>query len=149
MVSSMQVIAVCVSETKHIKKCNVDEGVLKENYGIIGDAHGDSKTHRQISLIGIESIKKMRDLGLNVNPGDFAENITTEGIDLTSLPVGSKLYVGDDVLLQITQIGKVCHEPCAIGREVGTCVMPTEGIFARVLRGGKIKIGDKIKITNS
>lgn len=149
MISSMQVIAVCVSETKHIKKCNVDEGVLKENYGIIGDAHSDSKTHRQISLLGIESIQKMRDLGLNVNPGDFAENITTEGIDLTSLPLGSRLYVGDDVLLQITQIGKVCHEPCAIGREVGTCVMPTEGIFARVLRGGKIKIGDKIKIINS
>ncbi len=149
MTTFERVIAVCISETKHVKKCNVDEGILKENYGIVGDAHGDSSTHRQISLLGIESIQKMRDLGLNVNPGDFAENITTEGIDLPSIPIDTKLFVGDDVLLQITQIGKVCHEPCAIGREVGTCVMPTEGIFARVLKGGKVKVGDKIGIINS
>lgn len=146
---SIQIIAVCTSQEKHQKKINLDKGVLKENYGIIGDAHSDSDTHRQISLLAIESIQKMRDLGLNVNPGDFAENITTRGIDLPSLPVGTRLSLGGDVLLQVTQIGKECLQPCAIGRQVGTCVMPLEGIFARVLKGGEIKTGDKIEIITS
>ncbi|MEN6592416.1 MAG: MOSC domain-containing protein [Methanobacterium sp.] len=146
MNSSVQVIAVSTSEVKHQKKINVDKGVLKENFGIIGDVHGDSNTHRQISLLSIESIGKMRDLGLNVNPGDFGENITTKGIDLPSIPVGTRLSVGGDILLEVTQIGKECLEPCAIGREVGKCVMPIEGIFARVIKGGEVKAGDKIEV---
>ncbi|HEY0196819.1 MAG TPA: MOSC domain-containing protein [Methanobacterium sp.] len=149
MIPSIQVIAVSTSKDKHQKKINVVTGVLKENYGIIGDAHGDSNTHRQISLLGIESIQKMRDMGLNVNPGDFGENITTKGIDLPSLPIGTRLSLGGDILLEITQIGKECLEPCEIGRQVGTCVMPIEGIFAQVLRGGEVKTGDKIEIITS
>ncbi len=145
----MQVIAICISQNKHQKKLNMGSGVLRENYGINGDVHAGSNTHRQISLLGIESIQKMRNLGVDVNPGDFAENITTKGIDLLSLSVGSKLHIGDNVLLQVTQIGKECHQPCAIGQQVGECIMPTEGIFARVLKGGEVKIGDKIeKIKN-
>jgi len=145
MTPSVQVIAVSTSEVKHQKKINIDKGILKENFGIIGDSHADSSTHRQISLLSIESIEKMRDLGLNVNPGDFGENITTKGIDIPSLPMGTRLFIGDDVILEVTQIGKECLEPCEIGRQVGTCVMPIEGIFARVIKGGEVKSGDKIK----
>ena len=146
--TDMQVIAVNTSENKHEKKLNRNDVVISKNYGIIGDAHGDSGTHRQISLLAIESIEKMRKMGLNVNPGDFAENITTKGINLLSISIGDKISMGVDVLLQVTQIGKECQQPCAIGQQVGECVMPTEGIFARVLKGGKVKIGDEIKIIN-
>jgi MOSC domain-containing protein YiiM len=149
MIPSVKVIAVSTSEVKHQKKINVDKGVLKENFGILGDAHGDSNTHRQISLLSIESIGKMRDLGLNVNPGDFGENITTKGIDLPTLPVGTQLSLGSDILLEVTQIGKECLEPCSIGREVGKCVMPIEGIFARVIKGGEVKVGDEIAIISN
>lgn len=145
----VKVIAVSTSEVKHQKKINVDKGVLKENFGIIGDAHGDSSTHRQISLLSIESIDKMRDLGLNVNPGDFGENITTKGLDLPSLPISTKISIGGDVLLEVTQIGKECLEPCEIGRQVGTCIMPIEGIFARVIKGGEVKVGDEIEIISN
>lgn len=146
MTSVTRVIAVCTSQKKHEKKINTGSGILRANYGVIGDAHADGNTHRQISLLATESIDKMRKLGLNVHPGDFAENITTEGINLASLPVGAQLYLGEEALLQVTQIGKVCHNPCAIGRQVGDCIMPREGIFARVLSGGKVIIGDEIKI---
>jgi MOSC domain-containing protein YiiM len=139
-----KVIAVCTSKEKHTKKKDIGKCVLRENYGIIGDAHGDRDTHRQISLLAIESIEKMRELSLNVHPGDFAENITTEGIDLVSLPLKTRITIGDTIL-QVTQIGKVCHNPCAIGQQVGDCIMPREGIFARVITGGEIKIGDEIK----
>ena len=141
-----KIIAVCTSEKKQTKKINVKYACLKENYGITGDAHSSSKTHRQISLLAIESINKMRDIGLNVNPGDFAENLTTEGIDLVSLPVGTNISVGKEAVLEITQIGKECHTRCAIYQQAGDCIMPKEGIFARVLTGGRVKIGDKIKI---
>lgn len=146
MTSLARVIAVCNSQKKHEKKINAGSGILRANYGVIGDAHADYSTHRQISLLAIESIDKMRKLGLNVHPGDFAENITTEGTDLTSLQLGTQLYLGEKALLQVTQIGKVCHNPCAIGMQVGDCIMPREGIFARVLSGGEVKIGDEIKI---
>lgn len=140
-----KVIAVCKSEKKQTKKINVGYASLKENYGIIGDAHSSCNTHRQISLLAIESINKMRDLGLNVNPGDFAENLTTEGIDLVVLPIGTKLFVGDEVILEVTQIGKECHTRCAIYEQAGDCIMPKEGIFARVIKGGEVKIEDEIK----
>ncbi len=141
-----RIIAVCTSEKKQTKKINVGDASLKEDYGIIGDAHSSKDTHRQISLLAIESINKMRDLGLNVNPGDFAENLTTEGIDLVSLPVGTKLSVGEEAVLEVTQIGKKCHTRCAIYQQAGDCIMPKEGIFARVINGGAVKIGDKIKV---
>ena len=143
---SSKVIAVSISQDKHTRKKNIKKGILRENYGLIGDAHGDPDSHRQISLLAIESIQKMLDLGLEVYPGDFAENITTQGVDLTSLPLGTKIAIGDESILQVTQIGKICHNPCAIGQEVGDCIMPREGIFARVIKGGIVEIGDEIRL---
>jgi MOSC domain-containing protein YiiM len=99
-----------------------------------------------VSLLAVESIDKMRALGLDVNPGDFAENLTTEEIDLISLPVGSRISVGKQIVLEITQIGKECHTGCAIYRQVGKCIMPEEGVFARVIRGGPVRTGDQIKV---
>ena len=141
------VIAVCTSQKKGIKKKPVAEIIVKEDYGVIADAHADCATHRQVSLLATESIDKMRKQGFDLGPGDFAENITTEGIDLVSLPVGTKIMVGDEVVLEMTQIGKECHTACAIRRQVGKCIMPEEGIFARVKRGGRVKAGDSIKIS--
>ncbi len=140
------VIAVCTSEKKGTRKETVVEGLLRENYGLVGDAHADSQTQRQVSLLALESIDKMRSLGLVLKPGDFAENITTEGIDLVSLPIGTRLMVGHEVVLEISQIGKECHARCAIYRQVGICIMPEEGVFARVIRGGVVKAGDEIKV---
>ncbi len=142
----MRVIAVCRSDKKGTRKEVVGEGLLKEDYGLVDDAHADCCTHRQVSLLARESIEKMRDLGIDVGPGDFAENITTEGIDLASLPIGTKLSVGKGVVLEITQIGKECHAGCAIFRQVGKCIMPKEGVFARVIRGGVVESEDKIRI---
>ena len=141
-----EVIAVCRSDKKGTKKVPVTSVMIKENHGIIGDAHADSSTQRQVSLLAIESIDKMRDRGYDLQPGDFAENITTRGIDWTTLPVGTRIEVGNGVVLEMTQIGKECHAACAIRRQVGDCVMPREGIFAKVIQGGEIKAGDVIKI---
>ncbi len=141
-----KIIAVCRSEKKSTKKEAVNEGVLREDYGLVGDAHADCYTHRQVSLLARESIDKMRALGLEVGPGDFAENLTTVGIDLISLPLGTRISIGKEVMLEITQIGKECHTPCAIYRQAGDCVMPKEGIFARVIRGGVIRTEDPIKV---
>jgi len=143
------VIAVCQSEKKGTKKKPVPEVTIKEDYGVVGDAHADCTTHRQVSLLAVESIDKMRARGFDLQPGDFAENITTQGIDWVSLPIGTRIKVGDEVVLEMTQIGKECHAACAIRRQVGDCIMPREGIFARVIRGGHVKAGDSIKITNS
>jgi len=141
-----KIIAVCRSKKKGTKKEVINEGFLKEDYGLIGDVHADSNTHRQVSLLAIESIKKIRDLGLDIGPGDFAENPTTEGISLVSLPVGTPISIGEDVILKVTQIGKECHIGCAIYNKVGSCIMPQEGVFAKVIRGGKIKAEDKVRI---
>jgi MOSC domain-containing protein YiiM len=141
-----KIIAVCRSDKKGMKKKAVACGTFKEEFGMLTDAHASSEWHRQVSLLAMESIEKMRKLGVNVGPGDFAENLTTEGIELVTLPVGTKLTVGNSVLLEISQIGKECHTRCAIFQQVGTCVMPTEGVFARVIKGGEIKAGDTIKI---
>ncbi len=141
-----RIIAVCKSEEKGTKKEVVADGILRENYGLIDDAHADSSTHRQISLLAIESINKMQSLGFNVGPGDFAENLTTEGIDLVSLPVGTHISVGDEIILEMSQIGKECHTGCAIYRQVGKCIMPKEGVFARVIHGGFVRTGDTINI---
>jgi MOSC domain-containing protein YiiM len=139
-----KVVAVCTSPKTGMRKKNANEGILIENLGIQDDAHANSKTHRQVSFLAMESIKKMQDLGLDVHEGDFAENITTSGIDLLALPIGSKITIGDKTLLEISQHGKICHTPCAIYHQAGTCVMPKEGIFAKVLKGGTIKTGDRI-----
>ena len=140
-----KIIAVSRSEQKGTKKINVVEGVLAENYGLVGDAHADCCTHRQVSLLAIESIEKMRRLGFTIGPGDFAENLTSEGIDLVSLPIGTQLSIGKEIVLEITQIGKECHTGCAIYRQIGKCIMPKEGIFAQVIHGGFVRVGDSIK----
>jgi MOSC domain-containing protein YiiM len=139
-----EILAVCRSDRKGTRKEAVGEGILREDFGLEGDAHADCCTHRQVSLLAIESIDKMRDRGLTVGPGDFGENLTTSGIDLVSLPIGSRLSIGKGVVLEVSQIGKECHTPCAIYRQAGTCVMPTEGIFAKVIRGGRVRAEDSI-----
>lgn len=136
------VVAVCISRHKGERKTPVARVELRENHGIVGDAHA-GEWHRQVSLLARESIDKMRALGLDVDNGDFAENITTVGIDLPALPVGTRLAVGE-TLLEVTQIGKECHTRCAIYQQAGDCVMPKEGIFARVLRGGPVQPGDPV-----
>ena len=140
-----KIIAVCTSEKKGIKKNTVKEVTIEEDYGVAGDAHADRQTHRQVSLLAIESINKMRQLGFELKPGDFAENITTEGIDLVSMSVGTRILAGDEVVLEMSQIGKECHAACAIRRQVGDCIMPREGIFARVVQGGILRPGDSIR----
>lgn len=139
------VISINLSRTKSIRKKPGREGVLIKDSGLKGDAHAGPGV-RQVSLLALESIEKMKKLGLKVGPGDFAENITTSGLDLPKLPVGTILEIGDEVVLEVSQIGKTCHTKCAIFRQVGQCVMPEEGIFARVIKGGKIKAGDKIYV---
>ncbi len=138
-----RVEAVCISENKGERKKPVESVTLRENHGIVGDGHAGD-WHRQISLLATESIDKMRALGLDVTAGDFAENITTSGIDLVSLPIGSRLQVGE-TLLEVTQIGKECHTRCAIFYQAGDCVMPKEGIFAKVITGGVIRSGDGVE----
>lgn len=142
-----KIVAVSVSGKKGMRKTNVDEAVLVKEHGLDGDAHAGD-WHRQVSLLARESIEKMQGMGLAVVAGDFAENLTTEGIDLPSLSLGTKMRIGDSILLEVTQIGKVCHERCAIYYQAGDCVMPREGIFARVLAGGRIAPGDQITILN-
>ena len=141
-----KVIAVCTSKDKGTRKEDVKEGLLKEESGLVGDAHADCCTHRQVSLLAVESIKRMRDRGFDIGPGDFAENLTTQGINLVALPVGTRLSVGQGVTLEVTQIGKECHSGCAIYKLIGKCVMPKEGIFARVVNGGVVKAGDELKV---
>jgi MOSC domain-containing protein YiiM len=141
-----KIIAVCKSEKKGTKKTPQAEILIKKDYGVVGDAHADCQTHRQISLLANESIDKMRGKGLELKSGDFAENLTTQGIDLCSLPVGTRLRAGQAVLLEVTQIGKECHAACAIRKQVGDCIMPREGVFARVIRGGIVQPGDSLEI---
>jgi len=143
-----KVLAVCKSDRKGVRKQVVAEGLLSEDYGLVGDAHADCSTHRQVSLLAIESIKRIRDLGIEVGPGDFAENLTTEGLDVASLPVGSHICIGDRIVLELTQIGKECHAGCAIFRQVGKCIMPKEGVFTRVVRGGTVRAGDTIWVAD-
>jgi MOSC domain-containing protein YiiM len=144
-----RILAVCRSEKKGTKKEPGSEGVLRENYGLAEDAHACSEGHRQVSLLAVESINKMKKLGYAVGPGVFAENLTTEGIDLCSLSVSTRLCIGKDIILEVTQIGKECHTGCAVMRETGKCIMPKEGVFARVIQGGKVQAGDRIKIVKS
>ena len=138
------IVAVSVSKAKGERKTPTASVHLRENYGIIGDGHAGD-WHRQVSLLARESIVKMQAMGLDVGPGDFAENITTEGVDLMNLPIGTRLGIGP-VVLEISQIGKECHTRCAIFHQAGDCVMPKEGVFATVLSGGVIRPKDEIQL---
>jgi predicted CoA-binding protein/MOSC domain-containing protein YiiM len=147
-IKASKLVAVCKSRRKGIRKTPVEIAFLKENHGLVGDAHADSATQRQVSLLAMESINKMRGLGFDITPGDFAENLTTEGIELASLPVGTHIHIGEVAVLEITQIGKECHTGCAIYKQIGKCIMPKEGVFARVIRGGAVNTGDQIRRTS-
>ena len=137
-----KVIAVCISPEKGTQKTAVAEGNFIEDYGIEGDAHA-GKWHRQVSLLSYDKIEAFRQRGARVENGAFGENLVVEGIDFSALPVGTRLACGD-VVLEITQIGKECHHGCAIFQQMGDCIMPREGVFAKVIRGGKICPGDEM-----
>ena len=143
--SKPKVVAVSVSDKKGVVKENVPEVLLVEARGVAGDAHAEGGK-RQVSLLAIESIDKMRAAGAKVNPGDFAENITTRGLAVDHLPIGTRLRLGLEVELTITQIGKTCHKGCAIRELVGDCIMPREGVFARVDQGGVVRPEDVIEV---
>ena len=139
--------AISVSEKKGTQKVNVPDAELKVDCGIVGDAHA-GKWHRQVSLLAYESIEKMIAMGADVSPGNFAENITTEGIDLLALSMGGRLRLGGEVELEVTQFGKECHSHCEIYQQVGDCIMPREGIFAKVIKPGRINVGDIIEVAD-
>ena len=138
-------VAVCTSKNKGERKKDVGEAFLREQHGIVGDAHA-GPWHRQVSLLALESINRMRTKGWDVKPGDFAENLTTAGIALHTLPVGTLLRIGPDVIGEVTQIGKKCHAGCAVFQQVGDCLMPREGIFIKVVKPGRVKKGDRIEV---
>lgn len=140
-----KIISVNISKDKGEKKHNIQKCMLIKDKGLKDDAHAGFM-HRQVSLLAQESINKIKNMGIDVVPGDFAENLTTEGIELPTLPIGTKLLVGDGIILRVTQIGKECHARCAIFQQVGDCVMPREGIFTEVLTEGEIKVGDTIRV---
>ncbi len=139
------IFSINISSKKGVKKTAVDSVLVIENKGLEKDAHG-GPWHRQISLLSLSSIEKMQKLGLSVGPGDFAENLTVENLDVVNLPIGQKVKVGSHVTLEITQIGKECHSRCEIYEQAGDCVMPKEGVFARVLQGGQLQKGDRITL---
>ena len=145
MSSRGQVIAVNISPKKGTRKKNVGTSCLLPGLGLQDDAHA-APGNRQVSFLAVESIEKMVRLGLKVGPGDFAENVTTRGLNLLALPLGTRFRIGDQTLLEVTQIGKVCHTRCAIYYQAGDCVMPKEGIFAKVVEAGEIKVGDEIHV---
>ncbi len=140
-----KILAINISEKKGVPKKTIDEGMFEVDHGLVGDAHAGN-WHRQVSLLGEESVQKMRELGVEgLCTGKFAENLTTEGIELYKLPVGTKIKIGDTIQ-EVTQIGKECHVKCAIFQQIGNCIMPTEGIFTKVLKPGKVKTGDEIEV---
>ncbi len=139
--------AISISQMRGTQKTNVPQAEVRVGFGIVGDAHA-ADWHRQVSLLAAESIDKMVEMGAKVSSGSFAENITTTGIELLELPIGTRLGIGKDLELEITQIGKECHNRCAIFEQVGDCVMPREGIFAKVIKSGLIKVGDIIEVLN-
>lgn len=137
--------AISISTHKGIPKTNVPEADLEAGVGVVGDAHADGG-HRQVSLLAAEEIDRMREKGASVSPGEFAENITTQELDLRTLRVGSKLRVGGSAELVVTQLGKTCHGRCSIYERVGDCIMPREGVFARVIASGRISVDDVIEV---
>lgn len=142
-----KIVAICISKKKGVQKEDVKQCKLIENYGLEGDAHAGS-WHRQVSLLSKEARLVMENKGAKLNAGDFGENVLTEGVDFANTKVGNKLRLGKDAMVRITQIGKECHDRCNIYYQVGDCIMPREGIFAEVLKGGIIKIDDDIEFLN-
>jgi len=144
-IAMASILAVNISEKKGVVKSPIEKGYFEVNHGLVGDAHSGN-WHRQVSLLGQESIDKMKESGIKgLCTGKFAENLTTEGIVLYELPIGTKMKIGE-VILEVTQIGKECHQGCEIRNLVGDCVMPREGIFVKVVNAGWIKKGDKIEV---
>ncbi|MGA2403113.1 MAG: MOSC domain-containing protein [Syntrophobacteraceae bacterium] len=144
----MKIRAIAVSKRKGTRKDLVGQALLVKEHGIKGDAHAGA-WHRQVSFLAVESIEKAKATGLSVGFGDFAENIATEGVDWVNVPVGVRFRLGESALVEITQIGKECHKKCAIYYQAGDCIMPREGVFARVLEGGIIRCGDEIAPVSS
>ncbi len=144
----MRIVSIATSKKKGTRKVSVDEAYLKKEHGLHGDAHAGT-WHRQVSFLAFEEIDKARQSGLDVTFGDFAENIATTGVDWKNIPVGTRVRLGQEALVEITQIGKDCHNRCAIYYKAGDCIMPREGVFARVLKEGKIHCGDQIHIEAS
>lgn len=140
-----KIVAVCLSEEKGVQKRDVGTVELIKEHGIKGDAHA-GKWHRQVSLLSYEKVEEFKKKGVNVDKGAFGENLLVQGIDLAKLPIGTKLKINEDIELEVTQIGKKCHSGCAIYKAVGDCIMPREGIFTRVLKGGIAKVGDIIEV---
>lgn len=140
-----KIVAVCTSTKKGVPKTDVGSGFLEEGFGLKGDAHGGD-WHRQISLLSVEQIGTMKAKGLDVKAGSFAENLTTSDFDLGLVKVGDRLKIGDSAILEVTQIGKECHTRCAIYNKIGECIMPEQGVFARIISGGEVKTGDSIDL---
>lgn len=143
----MEIISIAISKKKGTRKKVMDKALLIADFGLEGDAHA-GEWHRQVSFLSSENIESVRNDGLDVTFGDFAENIASKGIDWKNVPVGTKVRLGKEALVEITQIGKECHKKCAIYYQAGDCIMPKEGVFAKVLSGGAICCGDKIEIMN-
>jgi MOSC domain-containing protein YiiM len=141
----MKIVSIALSKKKKTPKAPIEEAVLIQDYGLEGDVHAGS-WRRQVSFLAAESIEEARRKGLDIGFGDFAENIATQGINWQEVPLGTRIRIGNSAVLQVTQIGKECHNKCAIYYLAGDCIMPREGIFARVLKGGKIRKGDNIRI---
>ncbi|MCB2148685.1 MAG: MOSC domain-containing protein [Deltaproteobacteria bacterium] len=141
----MKIVSIAVSRKKGTRKTLVDRARVIQNHGLDGDAHA-GPWHRQVSFLSSESIQEAREKGLEVDFGDFAENVATVGVDWKNLPVGTRVKLGTTTIVEVSQIGKVCHKPCAIYYQAGDCIMPREGVFARVIRGGEIACGDPIEI---
>ncbi|MBU0995829.1 MAG: MOSC domain-containing protein [Proteobacteria bacterium] len=143
----MEIVSIAVSKKKGTRKTIIEESLLIKDHGLEGDAHA-GPWHRQVSFLSSENIEKTRQQGLDVTFGDFAENIATKGIDWKTLPVGTKVKLGESAIVEITQIGKECHKKCAIYYQAGDCIMPKEGVFGKVLEEGRIVNGDKITLIN-
>jgi len=141
-----RIYKISIASDKGMKKTNIDSAEIRKDYGIVGDAHAGSL--RQISLLPFESFDKVKNELIDIKPGDFAENITTSGLDFKFVSIGKKIKIGEKIELEITQIGKECHNGCYIREVVGDCIMPREGVFAKVIRGGNIRVGDKIQWSN-
>ena len=142
-----KILSVCISKEKGVPKKNIGNGIVRKNYGLVGDSHAGPGI-RQISLLAKESLDEIRKKGMKVGCGGFGENFTTSGIELTSLAIGTKLKIGDTAVVKVTQIGKTCKKPCNIYKKQGVCILPSQGIFAKVLKGGIVKQGDKIEIVS-
>ncbi|MFH1058131.1 MAG: MOSC domain-containing protein [Pseudomonadota bacterium] len=141
------IVSINISDSKGVRKTPIPEGELRPEVGLVGDAHS-GPWHRMLSLLALESIQQMRDAGVDVNPGDFAENVTTQGLVLHTLPVGARMRLGP-VEVEVTQIGKTCHSGCAIRQQVGDCVMPRQGIFVKILNPGSVRPGDLVEVLDA